>query len=123
MTDDDTALTPDERILVGTAGDWVTEAVIPARPKSASAMFSLRVDRQTFDALGGMAEGRGLTFSEVAREALRQYVDSGGRMISISTRELTIEAETVRFLEPAPTRGRLTKPDKPRRQARLAPST
>jgi len=123
MTNDNSDLTADERALIGTPADWVTDAVVPARPKSTSAMFSMRVDRQTFDAIGEMAEGRGLTFSEVAREALRQYVDSGGRMISISARELIIEAETVRLIDSAPMRGGPSKAGKVTRQARLASNT
>jgi hypothetical protein len=109
MTDEYADLTPDERALIGTPADWVTEAVVPARPKSTTTMFSLRVDRRTFDALGDIAERRGLTFSEVAREALRQYVDSGGRLISISAHELIIQAETVRMVEPKPLSRRPTK--------------
>ena len=123
MTNEHADLTPDERALVGNPADWVTEALVPARPKSTTAMFSLRVDRRTFEALGDIAERRGLTFSEVAREALRHYVDSGGRLISISAHELIIEAETVRVVEPKPSSRRAAKVDTGRRQARLATST
>lgn len=111
MTDEYADLTPDERALVGNPAEWVTEAVVPARPKSTTAMFSLRVDRRTFEALSDIAERRGLTFSEVARDALRQYVDSGGRLISISAHELIIEAETVRLVEPKPSSRRAAKVD------------
>ena len=100
MTDEFADLTADERALVGDPAEWVTETVVPSRPKSTTAMFSLRVDRATFEALGELAQRRGLTFSEVAREALRQYVGSGGRPISISAQELIIEARTVRLVEP-----------------------
>jgi hypothetical protein len=121
MTDEYADLTPDERALVANPAEWATDAVIPARPKSTTAMFSLRLDRRTFEALSDMAERRGLTFSEVAREALRQYVDSGGRLISISAHELTIEAESVRLVGPKPSMStRSTKADTGRRQARLA---
>ena len=122
MTDEYADLTPDERALIGQPVDWVTEAIVPTRPKSTTAMFSLRVDRRTFDALGEIAERRGLTFSEVAREALRQYVESGGRLISISAHELIIEADSVRLVEPPHSRRRSTKVATSRRQTGLAPS-
>ncbi len=122
MTHNNTDLTPDERVLIGDPADWVTEAIVPARPKSTTAMFSLRVDRRTFEALSDMADRRGLTFSEVAREALRQYVDSGGRMISISAHELVIEAQTVRLVEPKPPSRRAAKVGTGRRPARIATS-
>jgi antitoxin component of RelBE/YafQ-DinJ toxin-antitoxin module len=122
MTDEQAGLTPAERALIGSPADWVTEGVVPARPKSATTMFSLRVDRRTFDALSDIAARRGLTFSEVARDALRQYVDSGGRLISISTHELTVEAETVRLVGPKVSDRRPTKVASGRRQAGLATS-
>jgi antitoxin component of RelBE/YafQ-DinJ toxin-antitoxin module len=122
MTNRRTDLTPDEQALVGNAADWVTEAVVPPRSKSTTAMFSLRVDRRTFEALSDMAERRGLTFSEVAREALRQYVDSGGRLISISATDLFIEAETIHFVEAKAQGKREGKVFAGKRQARLASS-
>lgn len=68
-------LTPTEPALVGQPGDLVDEERVPARPKSSTVMFSLRVDRKTFEALGGIAEERGRRFSDVARDALHAYVD------------------------------------------------
>jgi antitoxin component of RelBE/YafQ-DinJ toxin-antitoxin module len=122
MSDEHADLTPDERALVGNPADWLTDAVVPARPKSTTAMFSLRVDRRTFDALSDMADRRGLTFSEVVREALRQYVDSGGRLISISATELTIQAETVRLVESKASARRAAKVAPGKRQAAGLPS-
>jgi hypothetical protein len=68
-------LSPDEQEVVGKPGDLVSEAAVPARPRSSTVMFSLRVDRPTFDELSRIAEKRGRTFSETAREALRVYVE------------------------------------------------
>lgn len=79
MHDDDRSdLTPDERDVVGMPGDLVSEDPVPARPRSNSVMLSLRVDRRTFDALSQLAERRGRTFSEIARDALRTFVREYG---------------------------------------------
>jgi hypothetical protein len=67
-------LTPEERELVGTAGDLVSEAEVPPRDRSSTVMLSLRLDRDVFDGLGRAAESRGRTVSETAREALRRFV-------------------------------------------------
>lgn len=71
-------LTEDESRIVGEPGDLVDEERVPDRPRSATVMFSLRLDRQTFEALGDLAERRGRTFSDFAREALRDYVARSG---------------------------------------------
>lgn len=68
-------LTAIEKELAGGPGDLVDDQVVPARPRSSTVMFSLRVDRSTFEALSDLAEKRGRPFSEIAREALRSYVD------------------------------------------------
>ena len=67
-------LTPIERAAVGEPGDLVDEPEVPARSKSASAMFSLRIDRGTFERLNDLAEKDGRRFSDIARDALRKYV-------------------------------------------------
>lgn len=90
-------LAPDEEKVVGVPGDLVSEEAVVARPRSSTVMFSLRVDRTTFDELGRIAEQRGRTFSETAREALRTYVD--GPIQSRSYRLLEAIAEQV-GLEP-----------------------
>ena len=48
----------------------LSSTVIPA-----NVMFSLRIDRATFERLNDLAEERGRRFSDVAREALRMYVE------------------------------------------------
>jgi len=67
-------LTADERGLVGMPGDLVSEEPVPQRPRASSVMVSLRIDRQTFDGLSQLAEQRGDTFSNTARDALRTYL-------------------------------------------------
>jgi hypothetical protein len=75
MTDADRSeLTNEEQMLRGEPGDLVTEESIPARPARSSVLVSLRIDRRTFDGLSTMAERRGATFSNVARDALRVYL-------------------------------------------------
>ena len=68
-------LSPDEKEVVGMPGELVSEEAVPARQRSSTVMISLRVDRPTFDELSRIAEQRGRTFSETAREALRAYVE------------------------------------------------
>ena len=77
-----TDLTSEERALVGRAGDLIDEEPVTARPKSSTVMFSLRVDRNTFEALSDIAEDRGRRFSDVARDALHAYVDRSSESAS-----------------------------------------
>lgn len=72
LIDDD--LSPDEAAVRGEPGDLVDETRVPPRSGPQSAMFSLRIDRQTFEALSDLAEAQGRRFSDVARAALRAYV-------------------------------------------------
>jgi antitoxin component of RelBE/YafQ-DinJ toxin-antitoxin module len=106
MPNDHVDLTDAERTLIGNPDNWVSEQAVPARARSSTAMFSLRVDRATFEALGQLAELRGLTFSEVARDALRQYVATGGHPVSIAVGSLTIEAESVNVVQRPASRAR-----------------
>jgi hypothetical protein len=68
-------LAADEIEVVGMPGDLVSEPAVPARPRSSTVMLSLRLDRPTFDELSRIAEQRGRSFSETARDALRAYVE------------------------------------------------
>ena len=68
-------LTPEERALVGGPGDLVDDEEVPARVAAQNVMFSLRIDRRTFELLGAIAAERGRRFSDIARDALRSYVD------------------------------------------------
>ena len=70
------ALTAAEKNLVGAPGDLVSEDSVPRRARSGTVMVSLRIERQVSDELSHVAEARGRTFSETARDALRTYVSA-----------------------------------------------
>jgi len=74
-------LSSTERVVVGTSDDYAWEKAIelPARPRTASVQFSIRVDREVVDALQRLSRERSGTFSETVREALERFVKSGGR--------------------------------------------
>lgn len=74
-----TDLTDEETTLRGKPGDLVSEEFVPGRPRTSSVLVSLRIDRGTFDELGQLAEGRGESFSTIARDALRAYLESSPR--------------------------------------------
>lgn len=70
-----------ERRVVGAPEDWGwddAEVVAPPR-RSGRTQFSLRVEPEIADALAELARVRSLTFSEVVRDALRQYIGAGGQ--------------------------------------------
>lgn len=90
-------LAAEEIQIVGMPGDLVSEAAVPARPRSSTVLLSLRVDRPTFDELSRIAEKRGRTFSETAREALRAYVqapdqDRSYRLLQAIAEKVGLEA-------------------------------
>ena len=70
----DSDLTADEKSVVGTPGELVSEDLVASRPRSATTVISLRIDRQVLDELSRLAEEDGRTFSETARQALRTFV-------------------------------------------------
>ena len=109
-----TELTPEEREAVGQPGDLVDEEGVPVRPRSAKVMFSLRIDRATFERLSDLAEERGRRFSDVAREALRMYVEPKAE--SPSSRDL-LEAIADKLGVVAPREGSPNaRPSSPRRR-------
>ena len=70
-----------ERAVVGRPDDydWENAEQLPARARPSTVQFSLRIDRQVFEAVQRMSAERGSTFSESVREAIERYVRSGGR--------------------------------------------
>ena len=52
-------LTRVEKSIVGRPGDLVDEDESARAPEDSNVMFSLRVDRKTFEALSDLAEQRG----------------------------------------------------------------
>lgn len=71
-------LTVDERAVVGMPGDLVSGDSVPARAPSTTVVISLRLDRHVFDRLNQLAQEDGRTFSETARDALRNLVEAHG---------------------------------------------
>lgn len=74
-------LSEKERRIVGDPEDydWENAIVDQARQRQGqSVQFSLRIERAEVAALQALAAGRGTTFSETVREAIRRYLASGG---------------------------------------------
>lgn len=109
-------LTPEERAAAGQPGDLADEARIPARPRSPSVMFSLRIDRATFERLSDLAEERGRRFSDIAREALRLYVEP--KTESPSTRDLLEAIADKLGVVVPPEQSPQARPSRPRRRSR-----
>lgn len=64
-------MTPGERARYGTPDEWQLEGRVGPRPRSSeTAQFSLRIPRAELDALRSLASNRGVTFSELVREAI-----------------------------------------------------
>ncbi len=92
-------LSPQEREVVGEPADydWDNAIELPARRrKSETAQFSLRVDRDIQDAMARLAQERGMTFSEAARDALRAYVGRRPRTLFLELSAGTGSASVVR---------------------------
>lgn len=70
-----------ERAVAGSPDDydWTHAIDLPELVRPEVTQFSLRVDRALFGQLQAIARGRRSTFSDVARETLERYVQSGGR--------------------------------------------
>lgn len=67
-----------ERAVVGEPGDYDWEHPIdppPAKRRGRTAQFSLRADQRVIDALSREADERGVSFSDVVREALEGYLE------------------------------------------------
>jgi hypothetical protein len=64
-------MTPQERARYGAPEEWQLEGRVGPRPRSSdTAQFSLRLPRAELEALRNLAVHRGLTFSELVREAI-----------------------------------------------------
>lgn len=77
-------LSPEEAAVVGSPADydWDRVTTAPARVRPDMTQFSLRIEREIYDALQGIADREGLRLSDVARAALREFAVVG----SASTR-------------------------------------
>jgi hypothetical protein len=69
-------LTEGERAIVGDPDDyaWADAVKVSRRPGADTTQFSLRVDVSQMRALEGLAKSRGVTFSEVVRDAISRYL-------------------------------------------------
>lgn len=94
-------LTPEERAVVGEPGDLVDEGRVSPRSKSTSVMFSVRVDRATFEAISDIAEEKGLRFSEVVRDALRRHVDQEEIVMVRLLEEIAIKVDAIAIVSVA----------------------
>lgn len=64
-------MTPSERARYGDPDEWHLEGSVGPRPRTAeTAQFSLRIPRRELEALRNLAAHRGVTFSELVREAI-----------------------------------------------------
>lgn len=75
MTDDQfraafEKMTPSERARYGDPDEWQLEGSVGPRPRSETAQFSLRIARRELEALRNLAAHRGVTFSELVRDAI-----------------------------------------------------
>jgi hypothetical protein len=95
LPNDISDLTPDEREVLGQPGDLVDEPRVPAREKSQSAMFSLRLDRATFDRINEIAEETGDRFSDVVRAALQAYVARHDAREAVSLQSLDTKLDSL----------------------------
>jgi hypothetical protein len=75
-------LSPAESQVVGVPDDydWDHAIDLPARPRSDSVQFSVRVDREAFVCLHAISRERNTTFSDTVREAIARYVRTGGKL-------------------------------------------
>lgn len=74
-------LSPREAKVVGNPEDydWANATELPVRARPTTVQFSLRVERTLLERLQDLAAASSSTVSEVAREALERYAESGGR--------------------------------------------
>ena len=70
-----------EAEVVGKAEDyeWADATTLPARHRATTVQFSLRVEPTLLEKIQNLAAANSSTVSEVARNALERYVESGGR--------------------------------------------
>jgi hypothetical protein len=102
-------LSPRERTVVGDADayDWDAATRLPARERPAVTQFSLRVDKALFEDLQTLARERGVTLSDVAREALERFVRAGGRP-AITNVQVSFPSDSGLLVQVAGTRAELS---------------
>ena len=98
-----------ERAVVGSPDDydWDAAVSLPARERPAVTQFSLRVEQALFDGLQAIAKERGVTLSDVAREALERFVRAGGRQ-AVSNVQVSFRRDTGLLVQVAGSRAELS---------------
>ncbi len=94
-------LSPQERAVVGDPSEYDWDDPItppPAQPKSSRTQFSMRVDQVLFDRISAVAELRGVSFSDVVRQAITDALDDAvavvpGQLVSFGTAGRIIGAD------------------------------
>jgi hypothetical protein len=75
-------LSAEEQAIVGSPADydWDGATTSPARVRPDMTQFSLRIEREVYNALQALADQEGLRLSDVARAALREFAIGGSNM-------------------------------------------
>lgn len=74
-------LSPEERAVVGDPGDYDWDDQVqpgPPQPRGGRTQFSMRLDQVLYDRIAAIASARGVSFSDIVREALLQTANGVG---------------------------------------------
>jgi predicted HicB family RNase H-like nuclease len=87
----DMTLKQRDRAIIGTEDDWGEAEEIRRSPRrQGGAQFSLRIDRSQIEALRHVADAQGISFSDAARNAIREYVSGHDRSVqNVTSRTFT----------------------------------
>lgn len=97
-------MTPEERDRYGDPGEWRLEGRVGPRVRARdTAQFSLRVPRGELEALRNLAAHRGVTFSELVREAIASQLRPSAtdeaqwlfRITSSNVREISYRSDEI----------------------------
>lgn len=90
-------LSANERAVVGSPGDydWDGATTSPARPRPDMTQFSLRLERELYDALQVAADRENLRVSDIARAALRSFLYGGS---TTARPDLVVSSGNIRMM-------------------------
>jgi hypothetical protein len=96
-------MTPSERARYGSPDEWQLEGSVGPRPRSTeTAQFSLRIARRELEALRNLAAHKGVTFSELVREAIASQLHPPAhethwrlRITSSNVREISYRSDEI----------------------------
>lgn len=109
-------LSEHERDVVGSADDydWNAATAVPARSRPEMTQFSVRLERDIYDALQAIADREGVRLSDIARAALRDFSSGAtttrsGPIVSVGRVRVMVQVkgQTAQF----PSSRRLQSPD------------